>query len=71
VAEEVEMLRWCIGSLAQLERGEMVSLNLRPDAEDATEFVRFDQARVRRVLTRIAADLDTLAVTGLLLTRRA
>jgi hypothetical protein len=38
----------------------MVSVNLRPDSEDATEFVGFDQAWVRRVLTRIAADLDTL-----------
>jgi hypothetical protein len=64
VAEEVEVLRWCIDWLAQLERGEMVVVNLRPDTEDATEFVRFDQARVRRVLARIAADLDTLARHG-------
>src|SRR5262245_49562911 len=61
VAEEVEVLRWCINWLAQLERGEMVVVNLRPDTEDATEFVRFDQARVLRVLARIAADLDALA----------
>jgi hypothetical protein len=61
VAEEVEVLRWCIDWLAQLERGEMVVVNLRPDTEDATEFVRFDQARVLRVLARIAADLDALA----------
>jgi hypothetical protein len=39
----------------------MVVVNLRPDTEDVTEFVRFDQARVRRVLARIAADLDALA----------
>jgi len=64
VAEEVEVLRWCLDWLAQLERGEMVVANLRPDTEDATEFVRFDQARVRRVLARIAADLDTLARHG-------
>jgi hypothetical protein len=61
VADEVEVLRWCIDWLAQLERGEMVVVNLRPDTEDVTEFVRFDQARVRRVLARIAADLDALA----------
>ena len=64
VAEEVEVLRWCLDWLAQLERGEMVVVNLRPETEDATEFVRFDQARVRRVLARIAADLDTLARHG-------
>jgi hypothetical protein len=64
VAEEVEVLRWCIDWLIRLERGEMVVVNLRPDTEDATEFVRFDQARVRRVLTRMAADLDTLARHG-------
>jgi hypothetical protein len=61
LVEEVEVLRWCIDWLAQLERGEMVVVNLRPDTEDVTEFVRFDQARVHRVLARIAADLDALA----------
>ena len=61
VAEEVKVWRWCIGWLAQLERGEMGVVNLCPDTEDATEFVQFDQARVRRVLARIAADLDALA----------
>jgi hypothetical protein len=64
VAEEVEVLRWCLDWLAQLERGETVVVNLRPETEDATEFVRFDPARVRRVLARIAADLDTLARHG-------
>jgi hypothetical protein len=61
VAEEVEVLRWCIDWLTQLEHGEMVVVNLRPDTEDATEFVRFDHTRVLRVLARIAADLDALA----------
>jgi hypothetical protein len=64
VADEVEVLRWCIDWLAQLERGEMVVVNLRPDTEDTTEFVQFDQTRVCRVLARIAADLDTLARHG-------
>ncbi len=61
VADEVEVSRWCLDWLAQLERGEMVVVNLRPDSEDATEFVRFDHARVLRVLARIAADLEAVA----------
>jgi hypothetical protein len=61
VADEVEVLRWCVDWLAQLERGEMVVVNLRPDTEDTTEFVRYDHARVLRVLARIAADLDAVA----------
>jgi hypothetical protein len=56
LAEEVEVLRWCLDWLAQLERGEMVGVNLRSDSEEVADFVRFDQARVRRVLARIAAD---------------
>ena len=61
VADEVEVLRWCIDWLARLDRGEMVVVNLRPDSEEEHEFVPFDQARVRRVLARIASDLDALA----------
>jgi hypothetical protein len=64
VAEEVAVLRWCLDWLERLERGEQVVVNLRPDTEDTTDYVRFDQARVRRVLARIAADLDTLARPG-------
>jgi AraC-like DNA-binding protein len=56
VAAEVDVLRWCLDWLAQLERGETAVVNLRPDTEDATELVRCDQARVRRGLARIAAD---------------
>jgi hypothetical protein len=44
-----------------LEWSKMVMVNLHPDTEEATEFVRFDQAQVRCVLARIAADLDTIA----------
>ena len=36
-------------------------MNLRPDTEVETEFVRFDRPRVRRVLERIAADLEHLS----------
>jgi IclR helix-turn-helix domain len=64
VAEEVEVFRWCLDWLERLERGEQVVVNLRPDTEDATEYVRFDQARVRRILARMAADLDLLARYG-------
>ena len=46
---------------AGLERGETVVVNLRPDTEVETEFVRFDRLRVLRVLERIAADLDDLS----------
>jgi hypothetical protein len=61
IADEVEVLRWCIDWLARLERGEMVAVNLRPDTEDDHEFVPFDHARVLRVLARIAADFDAFA----------
>src|SRR5215510_836041 len=61
IASEVEVLRWCIGWLEQLERGEMVVVNLRPDTDDQSQFTRFDHARVLRVLARIIADLDVLA----------
>lgn len=54
-------MRWCLDWLARLERGEEVIVNLRPDTEAETEFVRFDCPRVLRVLARIAADLDELA----------
>jgi hypothetical protein len=40
----------------------MVVVNLRPDSEDATKVVRCDQAQVRRVLARIAADLQRFSI---------
>jgi hypothetical protein len=61
VAAEVEVLRWWLDWLERLARGEQVVVHLRPAPEEVTESVQFDQARVRRVLARIAADLDTLA----------
>jgi hypothetical protein len=51
-------MRWCLDWLAPLERGEMRSVSLHPDTADKTEFIQFHHARVRRVLTRIAADSD-------------
>jgi hypothetical protein len=61
IASEVEVLRWCMAWLEQLEQGEMVVANLRPDTDDHTQFTRFDHARVMRVLARITSDLDELA----------
>jgi len=57
---EVEVLRWCINWLERLARGEEVVVNLRPDSDSKTEFMRFEHSQVLRVLFRIAADLDAL-----------
>jgi hypothetical protein len=43
-----------------LEYGEEVCVNLRPDADPETEYVRFDRHHVIRVLEWIAAALDPL-----------
>ena len=61
LATEVEVLRWCLAWLEQLEHEAHVVVNLRPETEEETEFVPFDRHRVLRVLARIAADLDELA----------
>jgi hypothetical protein len=61
LAAEVEVLRWCIAWLEQLEHEDHVVVNLRPESEEETEFVPFDRPRVLRVCARIAADLDELA----------
>src|SRR5262245_22697989 len=61
LAAEVEVLRWCLGWLEQLEHEDHVVVNLRPESEEETEFVPFDRPRVLRVLARMAADLDELA----------
>jgi hypothetical protein len=60
LTEEVEVLRWCIDWLQRLDRGEDVVVNLRPQEDGKTEFVRFNSQRVLRVLSRIAADLEQL-----------
>ncbi len=58
ITAEVKLLRQCARWLKQLENGEEVIVNLRPDTDSETEYVRFDTTRVIRVLERIAADLD-------------
>jgi hypothetical protein len=60
LSAEVKLLRQCTHWLKQLEDGEEVCVNLRPDADPETEYVRFDRHRVIRVLERIAADVDQL-----------
>ena len=61
LADEGEILRWCIDWLEKLSRGEKVIVNLRPESDEQTNFVAFDQARVLQVLKRIAADFDQLS----------
>jgi AraC-like DNA-binding protein len=61
LADEVEVLHWCLAWLERLEQEAHVVVNLRPASAETTEFVPFDRPRVLRVLARIAADLDELA----------
>jgi hypothetical protein len=61
ITAEVKLLRQYARWLKQLENGEEVIVNLRPDTDSETEYVRFDMTRVIRVLERIAADLDEFA----------
>ena len=61
LADEVEVLRWCMAWLEQLEHADHVVVHLRPTSEEEMEFVPFDRPRVLRVLARIVADLDALA----------
>ena len=60
LADEVEVRRWCMVWLEQLEHADHVVVNLRP-AREETKFVPFDRPHVLRVLARIVADLDALA----------
>ncbi len=46
LADECEVLGWCIGWLEQLAQGETVVVNLRAETDPKTAFVAFDQARV-------------------------
>ena len=61
IAAEVKLLRQCSHWLKQLENGEEVLVDLRPESDPTTEYVRFDRLQVVRILERIAADLDQLA----------
>ena len=66
LVDAVEVLRWCMAWLEQLEHADHVVVHLRPASEEETECVPFDHPRVLRVLARIVADLDALARCALM-----
>ena len=57
-------MRWCIGWLEQLARGEKVVVNLRAESDPRTAYVGVNQDWVLRVLKRVAANLDRLSGTS-------
>ncbi len=61
LADEGEVIRWCIGWLEQLACGERVVVNLRAESDSRTAYVGVDQEWVLRVLKRVAANLDQLS----------
>ena len=61
LTEEVETLRWCIEWLEQLNQKDFVVVNLRPEEDEETDYVAYKGPDVRRVMARIAADLEALA----------
>ncbi len=61
LADEGEVLRWCIGWLEQLARGKKVVVNLRAESDPRTAYVAVDREWVLRVLKRVAANLDQLS----------
>ena len=61
LAEETEVMRWCISWLEQLAQGERVIINLRAESDSKTAFAGVDHKWVLRVLNRITADLDRLS----------
>ena len=64
LADEGEVLRWCIGWLEKLARGEKVVVNLRASSDPRTAYVGVDREWVLRVLKRVAANLDQLSGTS-------
>lgn len=61
LANEAEVLRWCVEWLEQLAQGKKVIVNLRAPCDTKTAHVRVDQKWVQRVLKRVAVDLDNLS----------
>ena len=61
LADEGEVIRWCINWLEQLDRGETVVVNLRAESDPRTAHVGVDRQWVLRVFKRIAANLDRLS----------
>ena len=64
LADEGEVMRWCIDWLEQLARGEKVVVNLRAESDPRTAYVGVNQDWVLRVLKRVAANLDRLSGTS-------
>ena len=60
LANEVEVLRWCITWLEQLAGSERVVVNLRAESDPRAAYVSVNQAWVLRVLKRVTVDLDRL-----------
>ncbi len=61
LADEGEVLRWCIEWLKKLARGEKVVVNLRASIDPKTAYAGIDRSWVFRVLKRVAANLDRLS----------
>jgi hypothetical protein len=61
LADEGEVIRWCIGWLEQLARGERVVVNLRAESDPKTAYVGVAQEWVLQVLKRVAANLAQLS----------
>lgn len=55
LADEGEVIRWCIDWLEQLARGERVVVNLRAESDPRTAYVGVDRSWVLRVLKRVAS----------------
>lgn len=63
LADEGEVIRWCIDWLEKLARGERVVVNLRAESDSRTAYVGVARSWVLRVLKRVAANLDRLSGT--------
>ncbi len=61
LADEGEVLRWCVEWLEKLARGEKVVVNLRASIDPKTAYTSIDREWVLRVLKRVAANLDRLS----------
>jgi hypothetical protein len=64
LADEGEVMRWCIDWLEQLARGKKVVVNLRAESDPRTAYVGVNQDWVLRVLKRVAANLERLSGTS-------
>ena len=61
LADEGEVLRWCVEWLEKLARGKKVVVNLRASIDPRTAYTNIDREWVLRVLKRVAANLDQLS----------